>query len=158
MFYNQFHKQALRWVGLSGKLASMCWHTCIMDSSRILVTRVKPWMNLACYKVKSSSLIRSDSSTSSTILEIRVRRGKLKRRLTVINFKSQRSLRVRGSYRTSLMRAMAPPPEIERIEDDFEDHAKRMSGLARSARSAVIGDRYPACEPGTRSLPFHFVI
>lgn len=45
-----------------------------------------------------------------------------------------------------LMRA-ASPSEIERIKDDFEDHVKRMSGLARSARSAVIDDRYSARKP-----------
>lgn len=39
------------------------------------------------------------------------------------------------------------PSEIEHVKDDFEDHTKRMPELVRSARSAIIDDRYPARKP-----------
>lgn len=38
--------------------------------------------------------------------------------------------------------------EIERIKDDFEDHAKIMPGPTRSSKPTVIDDRYPARKPG----------
>lgn len=93
------------------------------------------------YKVKSSTVM------SSTISKTRVRGRKLKR-LTVINFKSRRSLRVRSFYRTfSYTCVRLCCRKLNASKTDFEDHVKRMSGLARLARSAVIDDRYPARKP-----------
>lgn len=40
----------------------------------------------------------------------------------------------------------------------WRSREKNVSGLARSARSAVIGDRYPAREPRTRAWVYRFTL